>query len=237
MRASKFASRLHRWIGLLIGAQVILWFASGWFLSFFPIEKVRGEDQMRAPVAQPVRAADIAAPLSRFLSGDQRDLVRLEVHSLDGRPVVLLERATGRPALHELATGQRISPISAPTAVRLARADYIGAGQPISSTFVVKESTEYRGPLPAWRVRFDDARNTALYVAADTAQVTARRTDLWRVFDFLWGLHIMDWKDHQNINYPWLWATAAAALALALTGAFLIPSRFGWRRRQGKINK
>ena len=42
-RLHRFASRLHKWLALFAGVQIILWFASGAYMSFMPIEQVRGE--------------------------------------------------------------------------------------------------------------------------------------------------------------------------------------------------
>mgnify|MGYP001195403238 CR=1 FL=1 len=37
------ASRVHKWLALILGAQLLIWFASGALMSFLPIDKVRGE--------------------------------------------------------------------------------------------------------------------------------------------------------------------------------------------------
>ena len=68
----------------------------------------------------------------------------------------------------------------------------------------------------------------ALYVAADTGAVTARRSTLWRVYDFLWGLHIMDWRGHEDFNTPLLIAATALALAMSIAGIVLLPGRLGF---------
>ena len=91
------------------------------------------------------------------------------------------------------------------------------------------------GALPAWRVDFDDGANRSLYVAADTGAVTARRSTLWRVYDFLWGLHIMDWRGHENFNSPLLIVATILALIVTIAGIVLLPSRLGltaWLRRR-----
>ena len=97
---------------------------------------------------------------------------------------------------------------------------------------IVGESPEYRGALPAWRVAFEDEEGLAVYVAADTGAVTARRSDLWRVYDALWALHIMDWRDHENFNTGLLIAATALALIVTLAGFVLLPYRLGWIRRR-----
>ena len=100
---------------------------------------------------------------------------------------------------------------------------------------VTEESTEYRAALPAWRVDFDDGGERALYVAQDSGVVTARRSKLWRVYDFLWSLHIMDFRNHEDFNTPLLIGATALALVMIVTGIILFPSRLGlnaWLRRR-----
>jgi len=76
-------------------------------------------------------------------------------------------------------------------------------------------------------------KGLAVYVAADTGRVTARRSDLWRIYDALWALHIMDWRDHKNFNSGLLIAASATALLVVLAGFVLLPYRLGWLRRRG----
>ena len=98
-----------------------------------------------------------------------------------------------------------------------------------------RASPEYRGALPAWRVDFEEGTSRSLYVAADTGTVAARRSTLWRVYDFLWSLHIMDFRNHEDFNTPLLIVATALGLIVVLTGIILFPSRLGWnawRRRR-----
>jgi hypothetical protein len=43
-----------------------------------------------------------------------------------------------------------------------------------------------------------------VFVAVDTGKITAVRTGTWRLYDFFWSLHIMDWKNHEDFNTWWL---------------------------------
>jgi hypothetical protein len=40
------ASKVHRWLALLIGAQVIVWFTSGLIMSLLPIDTVHGDHRI-----------------------------------------------------------------------------------------------------------------------------------------------------------------------------------------------
>jgi hypothetical protein len=84
-------------------------------------------------------------------------------------------------------------------------------------------------------VDFDDGASRSLYVAVDTGVVAARRSTLWRTFDFLWSLHIMDFKNHEDFNTPLLIIATALGLIVIVTGIVLFPARLGynaWRRRR-----
>jgi uncharacterized iron-regulated membrane protein len=80
-------------------------------------------------------------------------------------------------------------------------------------------------------VQLADARRTALYVDPYTAEVVARRNNYWRVFDWMWMLHIMDYRERSNFNHPLLLFFAATTLGFVLSGAALLLMH--WRRRLG----
>lgn len=48
------ASRVHKWLALIIGAQLLIWFASGAFMSFLPIEKVHGGHLVARDTPNPI---------------------------------------------------------------------------------------------------------------------------------------------------------------------------------------
>ena len=108
-------------------------------------------------------------------------------------------------------------------AARIAEADHAGDARAARVERITANDSEYRGALPAWRVDFDDGANRSLYVAADTGAVTARRSTLWRVYDFLWGLHIMDWRGHEDFNHPLLIVATLLALIVTIAGIVLLP--------------
>ena len=228
VRITRLALTLHKWLALVIGVQVLLWFASGLFFTAVPIERVRSEHLRREPPPVPVALAEIGPALARLPVGDAD---KVEVRALLGRPVALVSRGEARPRLFDLRSDARLSPLTRAHAAAIARAHYAGSGRPVEARWVSAESPEYRGVLPAWRVRFDDGASLALYVAADTGAVTAARSRLWRAYDFLWGLHIMDWRAHENFNTPWAVAVSAFALVLTLSGFWLLPRAL---RRRGR---
>ena len=157
-----------------------------------------------------------------------------------GRPVALVSPRDGVPRLYDLTDGRRLSPLPPALAAEIAEADHLGTARAVRVTLVTEQSPEYRAALPAWRVEFDDGDARALYVARDTGAVTARRSTLWRVYDFLWGLHIMDFRGHENFNTPLLVIATALALVVVVTGIVLFPVRLGltaWLRRRKRLRR
>lgn len=229
-------TKIHKWLALLMAVQILFWFASGLFFAWFPIERVRSEHAKAEQVAPPVPLDEAAAGLARLRGAGLGAAETVEVRRLLGRPVALFRPHDGRPVLYDLADARRLSPLPVTLAAQVAEADHVGDLRAARISRVTEETTEYRGPLPAWRVDFDDGENRAIYVAADTGQVTARRSTLWRTYDFLWGLHIMDWRGHEDFNSWLLIGATLLGLVVVISGIVMLPSRLGatrwWRRRR-----
>jgi hypothetical protein len=231
---ARVAGKVHKWLALLMAVQILFWFASGLFFAAVPIERVRSEHARAELPAEPVATAAAAAGLAR-LAAALPAADRIEIGALLGRPVALVRRGEARPQLYDLVAGRRLGPIGAATATRIAERDLAGDARAVRAVLVDTASPEYRGALPAWRIDFEAGTHRSLYVAADTGAVTARRSTLWRVYDFLWSLHIMDFRGHEDFNTPLLVIATALGLVMIVTGIILFPSRLGWnawRRRR-----
>lgn len=206
---------LHRWVSLAALVQLLVWTATGLFFAVAPIERVRGEDRLARQAPAPIPWERVAALPAAALEGAEEVAIRV----VDGRPILVARGAGGRRWALDAATGGEVT-VDAASAERIARADQEGRPAALGVVRIDEAPLEYRGrPLPAWRVDLDDGRGTRVYVDAASGAVTARRSGLWRIYDFLWGLHIMDWGEREDFNNGWLVAFAALGLATALTGA------------------
>lgn len=222
------ASRLHKWLALIIGAQLLIWFASGALMSFWPIDEIHGDHLVDRKSIEALPATVRLADPATYLGSAGAD--RVTVRMLHGRPVAEVIRGT-HTLLFDATTGAPLPPVDAGLATAIARKAWIGGevGAP-ATTIVTSASPEYRGPLPAWRVAFPDADDTSVFVAAGTGQIAAVRTANWRLFDFFWGLHIMDWTERDDFNTWWLLAFAVGGLVLGLAGTVLLVIRWPIKR-------
>lgn len=231
MRFRRFIRQAHRWLGLLIGVQVLLWIFGGTVMSMLRLEEVRGEHLAVRKPPQALDGATALIPLADVMRQHAaRQPATITLSTLLGQPVYLLSGG-GETWLLDAVTGAVLSPLPREKAEAIARADYAGDAPVLIVEWVDAAATEYRGhDLPLWRVRFGDERATALYVSPDSGKIVARRNDLWRLFDFVWMLHIMDYEERENFNHPLLLIAATTALLFALTGLTMLFYSFRPRR-------
>lgn len=226
------ASKLHKWLALIIGAQLLLWFVSGSIMSIVPIETVRSEHLVSREV-EPVR--NISGLVSPRAIGAEIDgpIRSLRYRMLLGRPVAEAIDMAEKTYLFDGLTGKLRGPIEKKEALKIAEKAWID-GQPnfASVAKINQNSIEYRGALPAWQVStIDDVR---IFIPLATGEISAVRSTTWRFYDFFWSLHIMDWKNHENFNSWWLIAFALSGVVMSVSGLTLLVKRWPLKRRQRK---
>ena len=222
--------KIHRYLGLFVGVQLLLWTAGGLFFSLNPIAKVRGETE--EPESPPLEFGAPPSSPAPALSDLLVDHPQAEIRTVLLRPhldgaiyeITILEDGEPHWALADVSSGELRAIVDRDEAVAIARRAY-SPDSPIEDVTLVTDAgsgSEYRErPLPAFRVTFDDPLGTRLYVSVERGLVTARRNDRWRLFDFLWMLHIMDYQNRDNFNTLLLQAVSALGLVTVLSGFIL----------------
>ncbi|MGQ0741196.1 MAG: PepSY domain-containing protein [Alphaproteobacteria bacterium] len=224
----KWIARLHKWASVIIGLQILAWVVSGLYMTAIPIEQVRSEHRIREQKPADLRGFADIIPAQRAMAAlGSATVTRLELRAWLDRPVYEAGLDGGGAALIDGRNGELISPLDEMAARAVAESDYAGTGTVGAVRLIEKDShIEYRGPLPVWQISFDDADELRLYVSPATGKVVARRSEVWRIYDFLWSLHIMDYSKRENFNHPLVIVATAAALFLVGTGAVLVYQRF-----------
>ena len=232
LRLHIFGSKLHKWLALFVGVQVLLWMGTGAIMSFLKIEQVRSEHV----ISREAETLDPEFSAPRWLM-DRQGIVAVTTKSVAGRPLVQIERSDGSTTLHQTETGTRVSPLSSADARAIALRAWTGPETLIANSKLIETEvgTEFRGPFPAWQITFSDPDGTRLYIDASSGAILAARSDTWRFFDFVWGLHIMDWTERDRINSWWLLLFGIGGTVIALSGFVLLANRFPkLRRRKAK---
>lgn len=226
--------RIHKWIGLILGLQFLLWTVSGTMMAILDQETVAGGPAAAAaPPALPARAEAWPA-LSRSLAGTA--ITGLAVRPLLDRHVIEVT-SSGGIRLYDARTGAPVD-VDAALARAVAERAYPGEAPVRGVTLVTERTLAIRdhGP-PAWRVDFADDANSSFYVSRERGTLLVRRNDTWRLWDFFWMLHNMDYADRTDFNHPLIIVLGFGAVWLALTGFYLLFKTawrpdFRWLRRR-----
>lgn len=227
VRVNRVSVWLHKWIGLIVAAQICFWVIGGLVMVALPIELVRGEHRLaEAPVVQLDAAAIV--PLAQAASAAGITPTRAELSSTPRGPIWTLTPAEGAPVRLSATTGQPLPAYDAAEATRLAAGQYQGPGQAVSTELLSQAPVETGREGPLWLVDFDDPEGTRFYLDITTGAVVSRRSDMWSVFDVMWRLHILDFGPAgDNLNSWWLILLAAISVVVVITGVILLFLRIG----------
>jgi len=222
----RWTIRIHKWLALIVGIQIILWVTGGVVMSVIPIETVRGEHNIAEVIPVELdtenlisvdEAVDAASPSS--------GLSEARLQHWHGQTVWNVIARNETSQLVDAMTGELLTPISRERAIELALADYAGEPEIASVDYFEEPTWEYRRTGHAWRISFADGEGTRVYVSPETGLVTAHRNNAWRFYDFFWMLHIMDYQERENFNNPLVITAALFALVTVLAGLVLLVIR------------
>ncbi len=216
--------RLHKWISLAVGLQVLFWVLGGLVMTVLPIGIVRGEHHAPPPAAAGLSVAGLV-PLSEAVRVAGFDPAKAELKQTPRGAVWVLARPKGDPVTLDAATARPLGAFTAQDALGFARKGYQGAGAPVSARLLPQAPQETGKSGPLWRVDFNDPERTSLYLSPVTGETVSRRSNVWRFYDLFWRLHIMDWPTGEDFNNPLVIAAAAISLVLVLTGFVLLYQR------------
>ena len=235
-----YIRKSHRYLGLLLGIQFLLWTIGGLYFSWNDIDEVHGDFQMkRVPLlSSDIKLVSPSIVLDSIKKIHRIDsLVSIQLIDILGKPVYQVRCIS---ALHNMQThtdhhdlmnhladaqtGQLRSPLSEQDAVAVAKRHFVDEAKVIKIEKVdsIHSHHEYRsGELPAYAISFEHPSKTTVYVATELGTVQKFRNDKWRVFDFLWMLHTMDYEGRDNFGNILLRAFSVFGLITVLSGFLL----------------
>ncbi len=223
---TRFA-RWHIWLGWLVGVPIVMWMVTGLVMVARPIDAVRG-NHLRIDQAE--QALPLANPAPVLNEIDVPRTVReIRTFMQRGRPVTLVTRLDGSTARFNALDGVMIEPLDEQEARELV-AKTIKGGNMIAAMRLFaadKVPFDFRRPIDVWQAELADG--TRIYVGQYTGEIEAVRTRWWRLFDFMWGLHIMDLEAREDTSHPILILFAALGLTGSLLGTILM-----FRRRKAR---
>ncbi len=208
--------KIHRYLGLFIGIQFIMWTVSGIYFSWTDIDEIHGDDFKKEQVKE-VAFTNLESPTD--LSAEV-EIIFLELKDVAGEPFYLINN----DFLMHAKTGEIKEEITEKEALIIAGKNMTD-GLQVTGIERIEETGkhhEYRGsPLPAFVISYDDPTNLKSYVSVDDASFRTVRFRDWRWFDFLWMTHTMDYEGRDDFNNLVLRIFSLLGLMTVLSGFVL----------------
>lgn len=226
-----FFRKYHKWIALVVGLQALIWCISGLYMTSIHIDTVRGNHLVKSQpnIILPNQLADIDKTLQRL--SDAR-FKKLSV--INEQPILVIEDQSNIVKVN-LSSGKEALPLNQSDIATLAKKHYAGNAKLDAVDLLASFPAEIGGRnKPVWKVTYDDILNSTLYFNVENGQLIRARSDLWRWFDFLWMLHIMDYESRENVNNNLLRIAASLGLVFTLSGFGLLFYSFGHRKQKEK---
>lgn len=129
MKVLCYSTQIHKWVGLVVGLQVLFWVGGGLVMTAIPIEAVRSEHRLKAP-AQVALALDQALPLAEAARLSGVAPARAELKTTPRGPAWVLTPLEGAPVTVAAATGRPFAAMREDEASALAAAAYRGGAAP-----------------------------------------------------------------------------------------------------------
>ena len=184
---------IHKYLGLIIGVQFLLWTISGLYFSWTDIDEIHGDHFRKENLSQRVFSNLIDI---NKISGE---ISSIKIIDIAGEPFFWINDGK----LFNAKTGELRPMISKEQALIIAEENMV-KGLLIKGVSMIKsipKGHEYRGnPLPAYVIEYDHEKNLKVYINASNGILEKVRYDDWRVFDFLWATHIMDYDTRDDFN-------------------------------------
>ncbi|WP_445385384.1 PepSY domain-containing protein [Robiginitalea sp. IMCC44478] len=215
-RTAKWIRKSHRYLGIFLGLQFLMWTLSGIYFSWTDIDEIHG-DHFRNMEYQPPEFVGLIAPSELDVVGG---IHSIEIRDIANAPYYWINNSY----LYNATDGTPKQSINQDEALYVAR-QYMKEGLEVTDVRLIEKTDshhEYREKLlPAFVITYEGADNLKAYVSAvDGKFQTVRHRD-WRIFDFLWMTHTMDYEGRDDFNTTVLRAFSLMGLITVLSGFLL----------------
>ena len=223
--------KAHRYLGLFIGIQFLMWTISGMYFSWTDIDEIHG-DYFKKDVTE---RASFKNLISTSELENEQNIKFLELLEIDNEPYFWINNEH----LFNAISGKKKDGVTEEEAINIAERYMLADLEfdQIQRIQTVGNHHEYRGrPLPAYEISYKNSENLKAYVAIENGAFQTVRHRDWRWFDFLWMTHTMDYQGRDNFNTIVLRTFSLLGLITVLSGFLLWFTSSPTVRKIKKVN-
>ena len=208
--------KTHRYLGLFLGIQFLLWTISGLYFSWTDIDEIHG-DHYKNLDYQPKAFNDLISPSKLQISAG---INSIELRDINNTPYYWINKKE----LYNAVNGNKKDTVTKEEALYIAK-KYMKSNFEVTSIERITEvgkHHEYRKKLlPAYVITYDTDKAVKAYVSMNDGKFQTVRHQSWRWFDFLWMTHTMDYEGRDNFNTTLLRIFSLLGLITVLSGFLL----------------
>lgn len=208
--------KTHRYLGLFIGIQFLLWTISGLYFSWTDIDDIHG-DQFRNLQYQPKSFQSLISPSQLDVP---LGIKTIELRDINGIPYYWINQIQ----LYNALNGELKEGITETEALYVANR-FMDSSLKVTNVVRINEvdkKHEYREKLlPAFVISYNNDEALKSYVSVNDGNFQTVRHRSWRWFDFLWMTHTMDYEGRDDFNNIILRAFSFLGLITVLSGFLL----------------
>ncbi len=191
--------KAHRYLGLFLGIQFIMWTVSGLYFSWTDIDEIHG-DQFLNQTMTKTSFSNLTSPTE---IDSNKDITSLKLLNIADKPYYWVNENE----LFDARTGDSKNGITKEEALYIAKKN-IRDDLKVASIDTLTETGghhEFRqrkdvGKLPAYVVSYSNDESLKAYISVNNGQFQTIRHRDWRIFDFLWMTHTMDYEGRDDFN-------------------------------------
>jgi hypothetical protein len=223
-----YVRKTHRYLGLFIGVQLLLWSVGGLYFSWMDIDKIHGDHLVNIPKDEIIIHDNLLSPDEALVMAgmDDERIKSIQLKTIKNKNYYRLQKIDSSFILINAITGKTKKSMSKEEARIFAKKLFKPNDDIQDIEYITKdnisEHTQYRGgKLPAWAISFNHSTNSVIYLSAEKGTFEKIRSKQWRLFDFLWMMHIMDFNERENFNNTFLKGFSILSLLTILSGFLL----------------
>ena len=230
--------KAHRYVGLIISLQLLAWTIGGIWFTWNDIDDIHGDYLRNFDKPENVQPL-ISTQAAIDEISDFNNLESIKVINFLKQPAYQIRYNDSQNqdlmVLINAINGSIIPDITKQQAIVVAKENTSFKAE-IATIELITETGkhhEYRAkPLPAWAITYDHPDSPTFYVSTKLGTLTSVRHTSWRIFDFLWMLHTMDYEGRDDFGNWLIKIFSLIALVTAISGIVLF---FISRRKKVKI--
>ncbi len=254
--------KVHKWFALTVALFFLAWLMSGilmavpqsWLKALVQTGSAKGSAQAEEIASRPAIPPqadfrDIRISVPQAISalevkiGREVQVTGIKLARLGTRLAYEITLEDDSRHLVDAGNGAHIT-VSQAMAEKIASAAAPNAGEIISTALLSRRDYHYWGPLPVYKIVFNDSPGTVVYVSAATGKIEVATSRLSRLHHWVTSFHTFEplrlISENDSVRVALLLLFAVVGIATVCTGlyiAFPMKSRSSQGARQAVVER